>query len=724
MARDISELGADVYDDSPKKEHKISPKKRNYIIGLTLTGFFLVGAVTATIILTNTVLTDYANVENVMYYFTPDSVADETNKRTAVLYRLPSDKKFPSTFRIPAHILGYKVVGVADSAFAGHKEIKKVIMPSTVTFVGNECFKNCTSLSKFTWSKNLVDVGNDAFENTSFYNNLLQDKKALYDLPGGVLIYCGSEYFDQNTAIVSDALKESDYATIKANYTVSSIKKFSDLNVKSICSGAFKNNNRITYIDLPESLDEIPTSTFEGCEKLEGLDSSHAKVEKIGKRAFADCESLSYVSLPSTLKDLEDEAFMNTGIVDRIPDLKNVEKIGVGIFKDCKSLTTVQYNSNIVYQDMFNGCESLTTISWGEGDANINNVTDIRAGAFANTGFTSFVVPKNVANINDNVFNGCDDLEEVSLYGNLDDANVVLPEEETPEGEEYEGPTFIDHNGVTQRGTLVGVSSIKEGAFRNCKNLKTINLYNDSYVESGNDNEFTFPYSLSRCDVSSTGALTSYAFANTSPEKVTFSPNMKHIGGYAFSGCKQLQNVVFEHKDVAQLISLKEAAFQGCSELVSFDLPSSVTRIDGSSFKGCQKLTGLDFASTNVKVLNAYTFYDCQNIVDLELPTSLTSIKKDVFYRTYELNYVVVPASVTEILDRAFKEVRRDGEDPMNVYISRTYDDAHSGSSKINFGSKWKDATVKDFYFLGEDEERVEGRNYWKLNEAGLPEII
>ena len=54
MARDISELGADVFDDSPKKYKKISPKQRNYIIGLSISGFLLIGVTVATVVLCNT----------------------------------------------------------------------------------------------------------------------------------------------------------------------------------------------------------------------------------------------------------------------------------------------------------------------------------------------------------------------------------------------------------------------------------------------------------------------------------------------------------------------------------------------------------------------------------------------------------------------------------------------------------------------------------------------
>lgn len=284
MARDISELGADVFDDSPKKQYKISPKKRNYIIGLSITGALLLGALTGVIIAANTVLTDYANVDNVMYYFTPESMVGEGEKQTAVLQRLPTDKKFPSTFYIPAQIKGYEVVGVAKEAFASHSEIKKVIMPNTIQWVGEQAFANCTKLSSFKWSKNLTDVGVDAFLNTAFYNNLLKDTTALYDLPSGVLVYAGNDYFEANTALVSDSLSEAEIANIKSNYTVSNVRKFSELNVKSICSGAFKENDKITYIDLPESLDDIYISTFEGCTNLEGLNGTHSKLTSIGKR--------------------------------------------------------------------------------------------------------------------------------------------------------------------------------------------------------------------------------------------------------------------------------------------------------------------------------------------------------------------------------------------------------------------------------------------------------
>ena len=720
MARDISELGADVFDDTPKKKTRFTPKQRNYIIGLSITGVLLAGAVVAAVVLCNTALTDYSNVTNVMYYFTPETQLKEGEKPTAVLYKLPSDVKFSSTFRIPSQVKGYKVIGVAERAFASHSEIKKVVMPNTIEFVGEEAFVNCTNLGSFTWSKNLTDVGVNAFENTKFYQKLLEDDKGLYDLPSGVLIYAGKNYFDNNTALVSDKLSDSDIANIKANYTVSNVKRFSELNVKSICSGAFKDNAKITYIDLPETLDEISNSTFEGCKKLEAIDGTHSKLTEIGKRAFANCEELKSINLPQSLKKLGNEAFANVGITNSIPDLSKIESVGEGIFSGCTKLTSVVFKGNKVTNSMFANCSRLASITWGEGNANIDNVTEIGANAFQKTAFTSFTLPKNVLEINDYVFEGCTSLESVYLYGNFGDTRLDPNGDSTEEGHVFQ---YVDHNG-DPCDALLGIQTVKEAAFKGCRSLSTIKLYDDDYDHetalSGNDNEFTFPYSLMRCDGSSAGNLSHYPFTNTVPTKVTFSPNMKHIGSYAFKDVTTLTEVKIEQLSVAKLLSIKTGAFKGCTNLVTFELPNTVQRIEGEVFSGCASLANYSVANTAITAINAETYYNCQSITSLRLPDSVTSIKKNAFYRTYSLEYVIISNKVTEVLDNAFTQCRETEGDTMDVYICRTLSEV----KKVNFGKRWHDATVIEYYFLGEGEQRIDGVHYWQLDGSGNPQII
>ena len=725
MARDISELGADVFDDTPKPVNKISPKKRNYIIGLSISGFLLIGVAAATVVLCNTALSDYSNVENVMYYFTPKNLAAEGEQPTAVLYRLPSDKKFPSTFRIPTQVLGYKVVGVADYAFSTHDEIKKVIMPNTIEWIGENAFLDCTNLSSFTWSKNLKDIGVDAFAGTKFYENLLLDDKGLYDIPSGILIYAGVNYFDDNTAIVSDSLTQAEINSIKSNYSVENLIKFSELNVKSICSGAFRNNEKITYIDLPEGLNEISNSTFEGCNKLQAIDGSHSALTSIGKRAFASCSSLATVNLPAALTDIGSEAFSGTAI-SAIPELSSIKTLGSGVFANCRNLVSVNYTLNAVYDDMFNGCSSLSTITWGTGNSNIDNVISIGAGAFAGTAFTEFVVPKHVYMINDYTFEDCTSLQTVSLYGNFDDEPLPVEpdEEEEEEEEETTGLPCVDHDG-NACAELMGVQNIKEAAFNGCTSLSTINLYNDSYVVTeGADNEFTFPYSLVRCDGSSQGSSNHYTFAGTCPTKVTFSPNMAHVGAFAFLDVTSLTQVSVQQFELSKMLTIKAGAFRGCSNLQTIDLPHSIKRIENSAFYGCESLHSVELQELKIDAINGDVFYNCPSLDSIKLPETVTSIKSGAFNKTYNLNYVVLPLSVTEVLNSAFTECRQNGDPNMKVFISRTYNDAHVGGKKINFGTRWNDGTVDPYYLLGSGEERVEGRLYWEPDASGNPVII
>ena len=359
MARDISELGADVFDDTPREGHRISPKKRNYIIGLSVLGVILAGAIAGSVIAVNSVLLDYSNMDNVTYYYTPKNLLAEGEEPTAVLYKLKSDKKYKSTFRIPNRVQGYKVVGVADKAFIGHSEIKKVIMPNSLKFVGEEAFKDCTNLSKFTWSKSLSDVGLNAFENTAFYKKL----NNYYVLPSGTLIFVSKDYFQPNTALVSDEISDSDINVIKSTYAVSNVVRFGTLDSNNIAAGVFKGNTKLSYVDLPDQVNAISKYTFDGCTNLKGIEGKHSKLTEILDYAFANCISLADIDLPSGLKTLGSRAFANTAIVDTIPDLSVVENLGEGIFENCIELKSAVYKANQVPHYTFNGGATLIAIS-------------------------------------------------------------------------------------------------------------------------------------------------------------------------------------------------------------------------------------------------------------------------------------------------------------------------------------------------------------------------
>ena len=710
MARDISELGADVYDDTPKEPHKISPKKRNYIIGLSISAVLLAGTVTATVILCNTALTDYSNVQNVTYYFTPDTM-NEGGEKTCVLYKLQSDVKYPSTFRVPSQVKGYKVVGIADTAFAGHKEIKHVVLANTVKFVGQKTFYNCTNLSKFTWSKNLTDVGVDAFLNTAFYNNLLKDTKTLYYLPSGLLIYVGKDRFPTNTALISDALNPSEIEAIKTTYGAKNVQSFSEIGINNIASGAFKNNDKVCYIDLPSHLTEVSNATFEGCQNLKGLDATHSELTAIKERSFANCYSLRDIKLPKKLTSIGNEAFKSTGVVDNIPDLSEVEELGESIFANCTDLESVDYKGTYLPEYIFAGCTKLDEIIWDEDTVNF-----IGIGAFEETGFESIRIPKNVDVIYDEAFKNCENLETVYLYGNPEYVTREVGEEE-----EEDESTFIDDDGNERDGLLVGVEAIRSSAFEDCTSLATISLYNDEGTAyKYEEGTFFFPNSLKRLDVSSTIlGNDNKTFTGTKVEKIVMTPNLLNVGSFSFENATSLEEVTITNSEHSRLTAILDSGFKGCTSLRTFDLPASIATLSASAFAECESLTDIGLGDTKIVSLNAKLFSGCHDLATVDIPESVTIIKTEAFYQNYVLGYVVIPKKVNEINERAFSEMRTD-ESKMPIYFSCTVEEAKS----INRKDGWRDDTCEEFYLLGDGEERLPGYNYWKMGSDNKPEQI
>ena len=666
MARDISELGADVFDDTiPQNKRRLSPKARNYIIGLSVTGVLLVGLVIGVVVLCNTALTDYSNVRNVKYYYTPTSLLKDGEKPTATLYQLDSDKKYPSTFRVPSQVRGYKVTAIGEEAFVGHDEIKRVIIPDTVTTIGERAFFNCTNLSKFTFSKNISYVGVNAFLNTAFYNNIVSNPNNNYVLPSGILIYVGNESFDANTALVSDDVTEAEEANIKTKYRAEHIVKFSSMKVKKLGSGAFKDNDKIVYLDLPKGVDNLPVSVFEGCYNLQGFDSSNSSIKTIDDYAFKGCEQLSDIVFGEGIEAIGKEAFAKTGITD-VPDLSKVEKIGESVFANCKSLEEVTYPISTVPNKMFSGCSHLKSIQWGENNSAIDEITSLGYGAFKGTAFEEFTVPKNITAISDELLMNNTKLTTLRVYGN---PNNITVEEEIPEGEE--GETYIDDNGVVQQGKLLGISSIKTRAFSGCSKLETIVTYGDNGEDLKNEpGTFNFPKTLKLTNASSTNE-DSEAFRGSMAKTIVLGNNVKNIGKYCFADMASLEEVVLPEK--GQLARIYGSAFQGDKKLEKINLVNSITTIDASAFKECEKLKDLKLENTQITSLSAELLYNCKSLETIRIPDSVQKIAKHTFYNTNSLKEVYLPSSVSTVLADAFK-FSTAREEKLKIYVSKEYE--------------------------------------------------
>lgn len=79
-------------------------------------------------------------------------------------------------------------------------------------------------------------------------------------------------------------------------------------NVERIGNSAFNGCRSLEDIIIPNKVTEIGDMAFQGCEKIIDITIPDSIV-KIGKKAFKDCKNLKNVVLPGHLIDIADDAF-------------------------------------------------------------------------------------------------------------------------------------------------------------------------------------------------------------------------------------------------------------------------------------------------------------------------------------------------------------------------------------------------------------------------------
>ena len=125
------------------------------------------------------------------------------------------------------------------------------------------------------------------------------------------------------------------------------------------------------------------------------------------------------------------------------------------------------------------------------------------------------------------------------------------------------------------------------------------------------------------------------------PTVVTYLDNNNYsvtsIGWAAFSGCTNLTSVNIPNS----VTSIGEYAFYDCTGLTSVTIPNSVTSIGSSAFSGCTGLTSVTIPNS-VTSIGSSAFSGCTGLTSIEIPNSVTNIEKDAFSGCTGLTFVTI----------------------------------------------------------------------------------
>lgn len=219
--------------------------------------------------------------------------------------------------------------------------------------------------------------------------------------------------------------------------------------VVAVRARAFKGNQKITSVTIPDTVTTIATGAFKDCIKLKSVTISGSKLKNINKMAFYNCTSLAGFSMPDTVTNLGDSAFENCTSLKTVKLSSGLTKIPLKGFKNCTSLTNVTIPKGVtnIEGGAFNLAKKLTTVTFEKESKLIaigdyafglceslkkmtvagsttkkdlklpDTVTQIGTVAFKETNFSTVIIPEKVNILPTSLFGGCKNLEKVYYYG-------------------------------------------------------------------------------------------------------------------------------------------------------------------------------------------------------------------------------------------------------------------------------------------------------------------
>lgn len=330
------------------------------------------------------------------------------------------------------------------------------------------------------------------------------------------------------------------------------------------------------------------------------------EVAGIANHAFYGCESITKLTIPSSVETIGEYAFASCSGITNLTIPNGVKKLCFGAFANCYNLTNVKIPAS---------------------------VTTIESYAFQScTDMENFEVDKN----NPKYLS-----EDDILYTKDQSRIIVYPSKKTDK-------TYTMPNSVT---------CIEDGAFRENRKIEDVKFSENlrhigSYAFAGCVN-------LKKADMpDSVDFIGQHAFGEcTSLNEVKLPEKIWFLGKLAFDHCFSLKKV----KIPAKVDIFEDSVFYRCFELTNIEVDENnktYSSVDGNLYSK-DKTTIYQYAigkkdsffsvPEGVKCIQRNAFSYCTNLTSIELPRSLTDVSevafneiinlKDVYYRDIEENW-------------------------------------------------------------------------------------
>ena len=179
------------------------------------------------------------------------------------------------------------------------------------------------------------------------------------------------------------------------------------------------------------------------------------------------------------------------------------------------------------------------------------------------------------------------------------------------------GDDFANSNlSISSLAVNEGVISIGTRAFRDCANLKTIDIAH-TVTQIGTEC-FYGCTSLEAFDNRGIVSLGSKSFAECGNLKVISMENLTSLNEGTFLNCTELSDC-----NIPNLTSIGNESFKNCKSLKEYSIPNNVSSVGKSAFEGCSSLVSM-ILPNNVKNLGEGIFRDCTALTSISIGAGIS----------------------------------------------------------------------------------------------------
>lgn len=196
---------------------------------------------------------------------------------------------------------------IAENAFLGSKSVKRIYLPRSLLLVEDYAFADCSNLRELVLPRFNILTGPE-FKQLAFYWTNIR-----------TIVLSKYVYAVQRN--IKDMLVQFTGKYIENIFVEPENKKLIDIN------GVVFSKDRTKIIIYARGKGETQYDIPDG-------------VVSIGDKAFANSK-LQSVTIPSTVKEIKEEAFASCKELKKIYIPPSVEKIGITAFDGCKSLKQI-----------------------------------------------------------------------------------------------------------------------------------------------------------------------------------------------------------------------------------------------------------------------------------------------------------------------------------------------------------------------------------------------